>query len=66
MSRAIQTVQEQQNLSEEVIETIRNAQEVTQKFAGEVHGALNDEVYSLANLLHEARMKAENISKKLA
>lgn len=66
MSRATQTVQEQQNLSEEVISTIRNAQEVTQKFAGEVHGELNEEVYSLANLLHEARMKAENISKKLA
>ena len=60
-----QTVKEKQNLSKEVIEVIRTAQEVTQKFADEVHGELNDEIYSLAALLHQARIQAEHISKKI-
>jgi hypothetical protein len=65
MLKATRISKKKQNLSEEVIDIIRNAQEATQKFHSEVHGELSNEVYSLVTLLHEARMKAENINKKM-
>jgi hypothetical protein len=59
--RVNQAGNEKKSDCEEVIDMICNALEITQRLSADAHGELNQEVYSLAAILHEALRKAANI-----